>query len=80
MYRTAHALAGRPPAMITVRMEKRYGTASMRFSVTAASIGEALELAGKGARVVFPIDGEAFLAKADVRATEGTPLAKPCAC
>ena len=77
MHRTAHAPAGRPPAMITVRMEKRYGTAIMRFSVTAASIGEALELAGKGARVVFPIDGEEFFARADVRAPEGTPLAKP---
>ena len=66
MYRTAHALAGRSPAMITLRVEKRYGTASMRFSVTAPSIEEALELAGEGARVVFPIEGEAFFAKADV--------------
>ena len=66
MYRTAHALAGRSPTMITVRVEKRYGAASMRFSVTAPSIEEALELAGEGARVVFPIEGEAFFAKADV--------------
>ncbi len=66
MYRTAHALAGRFPTMITIRVEKRYGTARMRFSVTAPSIEEALELAGGGARVVFPIEGEAFFAKANV--------------
>ena len=64
MYRSAHALAGRSPAMITLRVEKRYGNTLVRSRVTAASIEGALELAGKGARVVFPIDGEAFFASA----------------
>ena len=66
--------------MITLRVEKRYGNVLVRSRVTAASIEGALELAGEGARVVFPIDGEAFFAKADVRATEGTSLAKPRPC
>ena len=73
MYRTARALAGRPPTMITLRVEKRYGNALVRSRVTATSIEGALELAGEGARVVFPIDGQAFFASAkeDPRATRG---------
>ncbi len=70
MYRSAHALAGRSPTMITLRVEKRYGNTLVRSRVTATSIEGALELAGEGARVVFPIDGEAFFAPA-----EGAPRA-----
>ena len=62
MHRTAHALAGRPPTMITLRVEKRYGNTLVRSRVTARSIEGALELAGEGARIVFPIDGGAFFA------------------
>jgi hypothetical protein len=64
MYRTAHALAGRSPTMITLRVEKRYGNTLIRSRVTATSIEQALRRAGEGARVVFPIDGEAFFAPA----------------
>jgi hypothetical protein len=73
MYRTAHALAGRSPTMITLRVEKRYGNTLIRSRVTAASIEQALRLAGKSARVVFPVDGEAFFASAkeDFRANRG---------
>ncbi len=73
MYRSAHAPAGRPPTMITLRVEKRYGNTLVRSRVTAASIEGALELAGEGARVVFPIDGQAFFAPAeeDPRANRG---------
>jgi hypothetical protein len=57
--------------MITLRVEKRYGNTLIRSRVAAASIEGALELAGEGARVVFPIDAEAFFASAkeDPRAT-----------
>ena len=59
--------------MITLRVEKRYGNTLVRSRVTATSIEGALELAGEGARVVFPIDGEAFFvpAEEDRRATRG---------
>jgi hypothetical protein len=49
---------------ICIRVERRYGPTIVRSSVTAPSIDEALELAGDGARVVFPADGEAFFASA----------------
>jgi hypothetical protein len=73
VYRTAHALSGRSPTMITLRVEKRYGNALVRSRVTATSIEGALELAGEGARVVFPIDGQAFFASAkeDPQANRG---------
>jgi hypothetical protein len=59
--------------MITLRVEKRYGNTLIRSRVTAASVEGALELAGEGARVVFPIDGEAFFAPAEgaLRANRG---------
>ena len=59
--------------MITLRVEKRYGNTLVRSRVTARSIEGALELAGEGAKVVFPIDGAAFFAPAeeDPRATRG---------
>jgi hypothetical protein len=59
--------------MITLRVEKRYSSTLIRSRLTATSIEGALELAGEGARVVFPIDGEAFFvpAEEDRRATRG---------
>jgi hypothetical protein len=51
--------------MITLTVEKRYGTATARVRVRAASIERALRLAGEGARVVFPIDAEQFFADQD---------------
>ena len=51
--------------MITLRVEKRYGNTLVRSRVTAASIEGALALAGEGASVVFPIDGQAFFVPAE---------------
>ncbi len=51
--------------MITITVVKSYGPATVRARVTATSIERALELAGDGARVEFPIDPEAFFAPAD---------------
>ena len=65
MYPTALDLAGRSLPMITIHVEKRYGSSTVRSCVTAPSIEQALKLAGKGARVVFPIDGEVFFASAN---------------
>ncbi len=61
---TALDLAGRSLPMITIHVEKRYGSSTVRSCVTAPSIEQALKLAGEDARVVFPIDGEAFFASA----------------
>ena len=65
MYRRALNLAGRSLPMITIHVEKRYGSSTVRSCVTAPTIEQALLLAGEGARVVFPIDGEAFFASAN---------------
>jgi hypothetical protein len=65
MYWIAAGLAGRSLPMITIRVEKRYGSATVRSCVTAPSIEQALLLAGESARVVFPIDGETFFASAN---------------
>ena len=51
--------------MIALTVEKRYGPATARVRVRAASIERALRLAGEGARVVFPIDAEQFFADQD---------------
>ena len=64
MYPTALDLAGRSLPMITIHVEKRYGSSTVRSCVTAPSIEQALKLAGEAARVVFPIDGQAFFASA----------------
>lgn len=53
--------------MITVTIEQKTGAVSRRLNVSAASIERALEIAGAGdpatrARIVFPIDGDAFFA------------------
>ena len=65
MYPTALDLAGRSLPMITIHVEKRYGSSTVRSCITAPSIEQALKLAGEAARVVFPIDGEAFFASAN---------------
>jgi hypothetical protein len=58
--------------MISIRVEKRYGHVNVHTRVTAPSIERALEVAGEGAKVVFPINGEEFFAfaKGNVSATE----------
>ena len=62
---TALDLAGRSLPMITIHVKKRYGSSTVRSCVTAPTIEQALKLAGEGAKVVFPIDGEAFFASAN---------------
>ena len=59
--------------MISIRVEKRRGEATVRFRVTAPSIERALEIAGEGTRVVFPIDGEEFFANEATASTRETP-------
>jgi hypothetical protein len=48
--------------MITIHVEKDYGSSTIRSCVTAPSIEQALLVAGEGSRVVFPIDAETFFA------------------
>ena len=51
--------------MITVTVEKRYGAngdTKVRARISAITIERAVEMAGEGARLVLPIDGEAFFA------------------
>jgi hypothetical protein len=48
--------------MVTVSIEKRYGSATVRARVTAENIGRAMELAGPDAKLVFPLDPETFFA------------------
>jgi hypothetical protein len=64
MSRTTRDPAGAAINVVSIRVERRYGSALIVSSVTAPSIEQALRLAGEGARVVFPIDGEAFFASA----------------
>jgi hypothetical protein len=77
MHRTDLDRAEDALTMVSIRVERRYGPTIVRSSVTTQSIEEALELAGDGARVVFPTDGEAFFrfAKETPRATvdQGRP-------
>jgi hypothetical protein len=65
-------LAGSFLTVISIRVEKRYGDVTVYSRVTAESIERALEIAGEGARVVFPIEGEEFFAfaKANVSRNE----------
>ena len=60
MYPMAFDLAGRSLPMITIHVEKHYGSSTIRSCVTAPSIEQALLVAGEGARVVFPIDAERY--------------------
>ena len=62
--------------MISIRVEKRRGEATVRFRVSAPSIERALELAGEGARIVFPIDSEEFFADKANASTPETPNRK----
>ncbi len=53
--------------MVTIKVRKRYGAATVESSVTAGSIERALALAGPGARVVFPLDPETFFAPSSAK-------------
>ena len=64
MGRTTRGSAGTALNMVSISVERRYGNTLILSSVTAPSIEQALRRAGEGARVVFPIDGEAFFASA----------------
>lgn len=46
--------------MVTVTVEKKTGATTTNMRVTAASVERAVSLCGAGARLVFPIDPEAF--------------------
>ena len=60
MYPRAFDQAGRSLPMITIHLEKHYGSSTIRSCVRAPSIEQALLVAGEGARVVFPIDAERY--------------------
>ncbi len=53
--------AGGRLQMITLTVERRYGTATVRSRVTAPSIGRALELCGEDARIVLLAQTERLL-------------------
>ncbi|HEX5848478.1 MAG TPA: hypothetical protein VFY59_04720 [Rubrobacter sp.] len=57
--------------MITVTVNKTHGGQTVRASISAPSIEEAVRIAGEGARLEFPIDGELFFAP-----QQGYPVAK----
>ena len=46
--------------MIKITAERRYGAVTVKSRVTAPSIERAMELAGKGANLVLPIEPDAF--------------------
>jgi hypothetical protein len=46
--------------MITVTVNKTHGAQTVRASISAPSIEEAVRIAGEDARLEFPIDGELF--------------------
>ena len=48
--------------MVTLRIERRYGTATVRARVTAPTVEQALQLCGADARVVFLKEPEGFFA------------------
>jgi hypothetical protein len=48
--------------MITVTVYKTQGAQTVRASISAASIEEAVRIAGEGARLEVPIDGKLFFA------------------
>ena len=62
--------------MVTVKIEKRYGAATIRSSITAPSIKRALKIAGPGAKILFPLDPDTFFAPSGALETD---LAKPAA-
>ncbi len=60
--------------MITITATKRYGAATVRASVSAPTIERAVEMAGPGARVEFPIDGEIFFAATTHKGIDFEPM------
>lgn len=60
--------------MITITATKTYGAATVRASVSAPTIRRAVEIAGPGARVEFPIDGEAFFATTTREGVDFEPM------
>lgn len=62
--------------MVTVMIEKTYGSATVRASVTAPSIERALQVAGPRARVIFPLDPDLFFAT-DAAMESVEPAAMP---
>ena len=59
--------------MISIRVQRRRGNVTVRFRVTAPSIERALEIAGEGTSVDFPIDGEEFFASEATASTRESP-------
>ena len=57
--------------MITVIVKKTHGAETVRASISAPSIEEAVRIAGEGTHVEFPIDEELFFAP-----QRGYPVAK----
>ena len=57
--------------MITVTVYKTHGAQTVRANISAPSIEEAVRIAGEGARLELPIDGELFFAP-----QRGYPVAK----
>ncbi len=60
--------------MITVAVKRIHGAETVRASISAPSIEEAVRIAGEGTRLEFPIDGELFFAqqRGHLAAKEGT--------
>ena len=48
--------------MITVTVNKTHGAQTVRTSISAPTIEEAVRIAGEGANLELPIDGELFFA------------------
>lgn len=64
--------------MVTIKVRKRYGAATVESRVTAESIERAVGLAGPGAEIVFPLDPEAFFAPSSTNdAAEGVAEVRP---
>ncbi len=63
--------------MITLTIEK-HGITTVRARVTAPSIEQALELCGKNARIVFPIETDPlFASKSTAESVETLPAGAP---
>lgn len=62
--------------MVTVKIEKTYGRAMVRASITAPSIERALQIAGPRARAIFPQKPTSFFVP-DAAAEALEPAAMP---
>jgi len=60
--------------MITVAIKKSHGATTLRAKVSAPTIERAVEIAGPGARVEFPVDGETFFAPAANEGIDYEPM------